>query len=793
MKLRILFFCCLAFFVSAKAQNVIKTTIQGKLIDGMTKQAIPYATVTLKDEAMKSVAGSITGDKGEFFLDTIPVGSYSIEFQFIGYKPLQKTIVLKAKLDLGTLSLQEDATLLKEISVKGEQTTVSLKLDKKTFLVGKDVLTQNGSVNDLLNGVPSVSVDPAGGISLRGNSNVNVLVNGRKTGLTQGNMLDQIPADQIEKVEVITNPSARYDAAGSAGIINLVLKKNKKGGFNGQLKVVAGLPNDTRVLPSINYKSDKINLFSTFGYRNSDYVGLYKTNQISTLPGLSTYSNILSNENRHDDGKNLYLGADFYLNDKNTITTAFFKNDTHDSDKIRLGYDYSKTDLGLDSSLLRNGTSSEIRDYNQLEFNYTRTFVKPGKKWTIDVLYDFWNSDKDWALSTQKLFPVVQNYMPIRTSSDGSSKDFLIQTDLVLPLQKNQNLELGIKAETRSVTSDFIAEQLSGNVWSVYQGINNKLNYREKIGSAYLQFSNNLGKLSYMLGLRTELTGVDIEDRTKIYTNKKEYSRLFPSVNASYPFKENATLQLNYSKRINRPSLGALYPFNEVTDLNSQFVGNPNLNPSYADVFELGFLKVFKTLTINPSVYAQLNRGVIQDYTFRNANGIFISTPINIEQETRRGIELSVLYNPAKWMNVNGELNAFDFKQKGIFNGEDLDFSGNAVTARLSLQLKFPKQFSIQTRYNFVGAKSNAQTKTKAINYADLGISKTLFKDKASVVLDGTNIFNSRQNKTSTKGENYVLNQISNFNAERYRLSFTYRFNLKSEQSIRQAKSGNRN
>jgi outer membrane receptor protein involved in Fe transport len=796
MKQNLLLLCLIGFFFTAYAQNSPlkkSTSLSGKLIDESTKEPITYATITVKNEAKSIIAGTMSGEKGEFNLDSIPTGIYLVEFQFIGYQSVSKTVMIshEIKIDLGTLSLMQDATLLKEVAIQGQQAAVSFKLDKKTFLVGKDVLSQNGSAIDLLNGVPSVAVSPTGSISLRGNANVSVLINGRRTGLILGNMLDQIPADQIEKFEVITNPSSRYDAAGSAGIINIVLKKNKKSGLSGQLKLIAGLPNDERVLPSINYKSDKVNIFSTFGYRNSDYVGLYKTNQVSNIPQVSKYLRNVQHENRHDDGKNMYFGADIYLNAQNTITAAFFKNATHDSDKIRLGYDYNAADFKLDSALLRNGTSSERRDYNQLEFNYTKNFQTAGKKFTIDMLYDFWNSDKNWNLATERIFPTVQSYRTIRTSSEGASKDFLLQTDFVVPVKKS-TFEMGIKAENRLVTSDYLAEEQRGNNWEVYQGINNNLDYNEKIGSGYLQFSQQLKKLSLMLGLRAELTKIEIEDEANTYLNRKAYSKLFPSVNLSYQLRETSTLQGNYSKRINRPSLNLLYPFNEVTDLNSQFVGNPDLNPSYADVLELGFLQNWGTLTFNPSIYYQKAKNYIQDFTFRNATGVFITSPVNIDEEIRKGIELSILFNPKKWIQLNGEFNVYDFKQKGSYQNKSVDFGAKALTSRVSLQLKFPKQFSFQSRYNLVGTQRNAQSTTKAINFVDIGASKMLLQDRATLVLEGTNIFDSRQTRRTINGENYILNQVINFNAARYRLSFTYRFNAKSD-AARQAKSGNRN
>lgn len=800
MKTRLLLFLtCFIFFEATAQQPAAKVPstgiVEGKLQDQVSKNTLAYVTVIIKDQASKMIAEVISNEKGLFQLDSIPAGTLTIEFRFMGYQTLVKPIQISpaAKLNLGTITLQEDAAQLKEVAVTAEKPGISLKLDKKVFEVGKDILSQNGSINDVLNGVPSVAVSPSGGISLRGNSNVLVLINGRRSGLTQSNALDQIPADQIERVEVITNPSSRYDASGSAGIINIILKKSKKGGFNGQLRLVGGTPNDNRINPSINYKSNKVNLFSTFGLRLSDYVGLYKTNQSTTTNGITTTLNQIQHENRHDDGKLLYFGADYFINERNTITAAFLKNSTHDHDKTNLNYAYSNLGNNTDSTLIRNGESWERRNYNQFEFNYTRTFLQPAKKFSIDMQYDFWNSDKDWNLATNKVLPAAEILPGIRTSSIGSSKDFLLQTDFIQPLTEKSTIEMGLKAENRKVTSDFKAEEAQWTDWIIFDNINNGLTYSELISSAYLQFGSKISKFSYLVGLRTEFTRINIQDRLDTYNNKKNYGRLFPTFNTSYQFTSGSTLQLNYSKRINRPSLNSLYPFNELTDFNAQYIGNPNLNPSYADVIEMEFLRRWSTITFNPSLYYQHNTGFIQDYTYRNQDGVFITTPINIKQEIRKGIELSTLYNPVKWLQVNSELNFYQFEQQGYYMERDLNYTGRVLTARLSTQIKLPSKFSFQGRYNFNGAQSTAQSRTGAVNSADFGLSKNFLKDKATVVCDVTNALNSRKYQTRTTGSDYVFTQTNNPNAARYRLSLVYRLNLKDSQAIRQAKSTNRN
>jgi len=790
---RLFFFIIILFSCAiGKAQQSI--TVHGTVQEQSSKDPLMYATVRIKDATAKLLAATITDEKGAFKLEFIPVDSATLELSLVGYQTLVRTLSKSnLSINLGVINLQPDATLLKEVAINGEQPSISLKLDKKIFQVGKDVLSQTGSSLDLLNGVPSVSVSPSGSVSLRGNSNVLVLIDGRRSGFTQGNALDQLSADQIERVEVITNPSSRYDAAGSAGIINIILKKNKKSGLNGQLSLVAGIPNETKITPSLNYKSSKINLFSTFGLRYSDYDGLYISDQSTNDAGTTNLLHKRQDEDRHDDAKMLYVGGDFLLNNHNTITAAFLNKTTNDHDKTSLQYDYTKKGQALDSTLLRTGESWEKRNYNQLEFNYTKTFDQPNRKYTIDMQYDFWNSDKDWNLFTRKLAPTITSFPGVRTSSIGASKDFMLQTDYVHPLDSVSTIEFGIKAENRRVTSDFKAERQNNNDWEILDGINNQLIYNELIGSTYVQFSSKWNKIAYQLGLRTELTKIGLEDRAGTFNSDKNYTRFFPTLNLTYPFSGNASLQASYSKRINRPSLFSLYPFNELTDFNAQYVGNPNLNPSYADVIELGFLKNWGKLTFNPSLYYQNNKDIVQDYTYRNSNELFITTPINIDGETRGGIELSTLYNPYQFLQFSMEVNAYYFKQKGFYANQDFNYSGQILTSRISAQLKLPKKLSFQGRYNFTGAQNNAQSRTASIHNIDFGAAKTFLKDKASLIFDVTNLFNLKKFETTTRGNNYLLSQLNSPNAARYRLTFVYKLNLKENQGVRQAKTGNRN
>lgn len=776
----------LFIFLSLYSVVTSAQTLSGTFVDKNDKNPVPNASVTLLDTAGKRVLLSNTDNKGKFVFNGTTTGRFVLNCNFVGYQVFTRNITLtKGKSDLGTLLLIPDAKQLKEVTVSGQTLALRLQPDKKIFEVGKDVLSQNGSVSDALNGIPSVMVSPQGEVSLRGNAGVTVLINGRRSGLTQGSALEQLQADQVDRIEVITNPSARYDAAGNAGVINIVLKKNKKAGFNGQVKVVAGTPNDTRLNPSLNYKSDKFNFFSTFGMRKSDYLGLYTTNQVSGATSL----NVLQNENRHDDGKMLYLGADYLISPKHTMTAAFLWNGTHDHDKTELNYDYRST--APDSSLRRNGESWERRNYHQLEYNYTQLFTNPKQKWTVDVQYDWWDSNKDWALGTQMLFPKTTSFPGILTNNRNTNRDLTVQSDWIQPIGKASVLELGIKTENRRVQYDFLAQQQKDGNYDTYMDLDNGLDYSEHIHGGYAQLSSKKGKFSYLGGLRMEITSIRTTGRNEPYNNHKDYTRLFPTLHLDYALTTASTLQAHYSRRINRPSLSQLSPYTELTDLNAQDMGNPNLNPAYTNMYELGFFYRKNTLTINPSVYTQFTKAPLVNYIFRNAEAIFITMPVNIATEYRQGFELNVVYNPLSVLQLSTDLNIYRFQQSGVYSDLNYNFSAGSSSGRLSAMWKLTKSMSIQGRYYYNGPSATAQSRTLAVHWADFGVSKSLLSDKLAIVADVTNIFDSRRYRTKTTGTDYTFSTMSRFNGARYRLSVVYK--LKQNAATREAKTGNRN
>ncbi|MDO5980574.1 TonB-dependent receptor domain-containing protein [Flavivirga spongiicola] len=772
------------------SQNQIK----GSITDA-SGEPLVYATTVLKTEKSELIEGVITNADGQFNLQQPKKGNYVLEIQYLGYEILKQNISIiedTKNVDLGRIILKEDANALDEVVVQGNTAEVSLKLGKKVFIVGKDLTSQNGSANDILSNVPSVNVSPTGEISLRGNSNVQVMINGRQSALTQSQALEQLSADIIESVEVITNPSAKYDASGSAGIINIILKKNRTSGFNGQARLMAGTPADHRAIANVNYRTNKFNVFANVGIRYSDYEGDYSKQQTTVENGITTFLDYNEDEDRHDDGRIYYLGTDYFINDKNAVTVAYYRNETKDTDVTKLNYDLSDSD-GNVNSLFTLGNSKEKRDYNQLEGNYTKTFDKKDQKFTIDFQYDFFNSNKKWTLNTDEVMPILMDLSDIRTIAKIDANDIVIQSDFTTPLNENSNFETGIKFENRSITNTFLAEELINGNFETIDNINNTLDYKEQIVSGYTQYNSKINKISYQVGLRLEATSIDIDASSAALNSKNNYTNLFPSANIGYEFTDKTSAQLSYSKRISRPSLWNLNPFFELKDFTSRFTGNPSLTPSYTDAFELSTIYKGSNFRLNPSIYYANTNDVFQYETTQDDNEVFTQKPINLDNEKRYGFELSATYNPLEWLRFSSDFNTYAFKQKGVINATNADFSDSTWFVNFTTNITPVKTVKLQTRLYYQGKKSTAQTETSAVTNLNFAINKSLFKNKGSIVFNISNALNSRKVKEKITGTNFDINQTRNRNAQRYSLSFLYKFNQKPTDRNREAKRSNRN
>lgn len=756
-------------------------SLSGKVLAEQSKQPLAHTGVTMLDPLNgKMIKSTLTDTNGNFKLSFEP-GRYTLKIAFISFKPYNlENQLLDKDTDLGTVLLKEDVKLLKAVSVVGEKSSVELNLDKKVFNVGQDLASKGGTASDILNNVPSVSVDANGAVSLRGNSGVRVLINGKPSTLLNNNGLAQLPAGNIEKVEVITNPSARYEAQGGAGIINIVLKKNQVMGLNGSLQVTAGDPANYAGNLNMSYKTEKINLFANMGYRYRNQYGDGSILQTTLHNGQASQLRQVWGIGRNDDLYNAYLGIDYYINEKNTITGSYNRDLLKNKDTTSYNYRYFNGNNTLDSAISRFEHYREPQIYNRLDLDYVKTFDQKDRKWTTSLRYDFWNDDENQDIRQQTYFPAGSPISQLLTRDIESSDDIYIQSDYVTGLSKAGRFEAGLRADLRAVRSDY---------WSRQDGVlleafTNKLKYDENLYSGYLQYANKSDRLSYQLGLRAELSDIGISDRKQTFKRSKTYLSLFPTVHLTYGLKENIDLQLSYSRRIERPSFYMLNTFSGLSDTRNLTMGNPDLDPSFTDSFELAFLRKWGKFTLNPSLYFSHNKNYIQ-YILKQVSTGFVSMPTNLDYENRYGLELNAMYNPLSWWRLAWDFNYYGYRQHGTYESIDYSQNNQTWTTRINSRMRFAKNLSIEGTFSYTGRNEDVQAINQSQYRVNAALSKDFFKERLSLTISGNNIFDSFVDKQVFTLANYRRETTFRPVGRSVLATLTYRINRKKTEKDR--------
>lgn len=772
-----LLFIALCLYNILFAQETPKIlTIKGKVIEKKSNLLLEFATISVINSSdNKIITGTITDDKGNFTVKTSS-GKYSIKVEFIGLKSVVlENIDLQTNQTIPTIYLEENTTQLETVEIKTEKSTIEHKLDKKIFNVGNDLISKGGNATDILNNVPSVNVTTEGVVSLRGNSGVRILINGKPSVLSANNGLEQIPSENIEKVEVITNPSSKYDSQGTAGIINIVLKKNKMSGFGSSAQITTGTPNNHALGYNVSYKNKKINLFSDLRYQ---YLTRFReesslrTNYNNNV--VDSYLESTANRVRNNKTFNIYFGGDYYFNDKNTITLSYYYRNNTSNDSADYKFNFLDNNRNFTQIITATETYREPQIANQIELNYIKTFDKIGKKFTINLQYNFWNDDENEAIQEEEKLPTISK-KALKSRDIESSKDFLFQTDYTIPITEKSKIEFGLKGEIRRINSDYEAFEDNTPITN----LTNLLNYKENIFGIYFQYGSSFKKLEYQLGLRTEHSNTGSNDRINLFNINKKYTNFFPTAHLTYGINDELNLQLSYSRRISRPQFWQLNPFGGIADRRNIRIGNPDLNPMFTDSYELGTLIKWKKLSINPSVYHQFSRNIFEDIRTTNASGNLVEQAINSGTESRLGAEISITYSPIKWLTLSGEMNYYKFNQKGVFSVSD-----NAFTSRLNSRIKF-STWNFQTNLNHQGARKSGQINADAQYWVDLGMGKDIWKEKATITFKIDNVFDSRISQGVVTGTDYTLDYDFKNARPRIYATFTCRFNRKKSDKDR--------
>ncbi|GAA4231833.1 outer membrane beta-barrel family protein [Postechiella marina] len=788
---KIILFILVFSISNLQAQRPIKkeVRISGKIIDKETQQPLEYATIAFFNKRTnKVVTGGITDTKGMF---NIPVdtGLYDITLEYISFKTITipNKKITKSE-NIGSFSLEIDLESLGEIEIIAEKTTVEVRLDKKIYNVGKDLTVRGGNVSDVLDNVPSVSVDAEGTVALRGNENVRILINGKPSGLVgldSSDALQQLPAEAIEKVEVITSPSARYEAEGTAGILNIILRRSKLQGLNGAITTNVGHPNAAGISGNINYRTGNINIFNTLSYNYKERPGYWYT-----------YTEYKANGNIFDEkrdwertnkGLTNNIGIEWYINDSASITTSvvYNNNDLNNNSTNHLNqYDANNNLIGNSLRL-----DPEKGDNNTLQyaFNFTKNFKKSGHKLT----FDFQHEDNEQNLKS--LINVDGQNTDILTQLEDESK-ILLRTDYVLPIGENSQIEMGYRGDFSNKSTDYKVELLNTNtnVFEVDNNLTNLFNFRNYIHALYTQYGNKINKFSYLLGLRMENTQLTLDQPTSNDFEKRNFTGLFPTINLSYEFSDSENITLGYNRRLSRPRSYYLNPFPSRSSLTNIFQGNPGLNPTYSGKIDLGYLNRFGKFILSSSLYYQESNDVIRfvsEDTQETVNidgqevPILQRGPSNIASEQRYGFEFNLTYTPIRKWRMNTDFNLFNAIIDGDYQGTSFDSENMTWRLRFSNKLTLPGAIDWQTNMSYRGASEDAQNVRDAVFSTNLAFSKDLFKEKASIAFNINDVFNSNKFSGTVETDDFISDREIRFRGVRsYNLSFTYRFNQKKKE-----------
>ncbi|KAA1242992.1 outer membrane beta-barrel family protein [Aquimarina sp. RZ0] len=738
--LLILFF----FTVGICAQNK-EILVSGSLVEAETGQPIPYATVVLNDINSKAtIAGAITNDDGLFEIKTTKKDFY-VEISFIGFKTIQlRDFKIKDnEVYLDKIKLYQDSQTLDEVVVRGEVSKTEFKLDKRVFNVGKDLSTAGASALEVLNNVPSVNVNIEGEISLRGAGGVQILINGKPSVLADesSNALGTITADMIQSIEVITNPSAKYEASGTSGILNIILKKEEKKGWNGSVSLNTGIPDNHSIGASLNRRTEKFNLFTQMG---AGYRSLPRDNEAINR-NLENGEVIFSEgENfRNETFFNITLGTDYHLNKYNVFTlSGNFAYEIEDQPS-ETSFRFFNEINTLISRSVREETTDATNPKWQYEFNWKKQF-KNNKDHTfqLSALGSFFGKDQS-SLFTDTTLEGEDVDNNQRTATNFQQADFTFKADYTNPLTEVYSIETGAQYVINDVGNDFEVKDFIDGEFVINENLTNDFEWDQKVLGIYgtLAYENKIWGIK--AGLRIENTDLETLLANTNEGNSRNFTNFFPSFHTSYTFSEKFSLQAGYSKRIFRPRLWDLNPFFNIRNNFNIRTGNPELQPEFTNSYELTSIYKIGKASMSSSLYHRYTTDVVERIsTF--VDNVNFTTPENIGTNSSIGFETNGKYNPVKWLTFTGDFNFNYFDRKGTFDGQIFDFTGNQWSTRLGSKISLPTDIDLELNGNYRSGFETVQGEQSGFAFLDIGMRKKILKGKIVANLGIRDVFASR-------------------------------------------------
>ncbi len=780
-------------FRSEDAPRMNGGVLTGRVVESVSDQPVEYVNVAIFPTGSdEMITGGITNENGMFRIENIPAGTYDIRLSFIGFQThrLEGITITseEPEKDTGTLRIDPTEEMMESVTVTADREMLLLNLDKTVFTVGRDMTATGGSAIDVMESIPSVTVDYDGNVSLRGSGNVTILIDGRPSYLES---LDQLPASMIDQIEVITNPSARHDPDGTAGIINVVMKRDRQQGTNGMVSANMGTGSKYDGSVHVNHRIDRWNFFGSYDFRIHGMEGYNVTNRDRITGGGDTLRQLYQYEDffRRGDFNNFRFGTDFFVDEKTTLTFSgtFNLRDTRPRN-------YSDVDLFLPASRQLN-TEMERRFEGfgrEYVLNYTRDFDREGRELMADVFYAVTSGEtvRDILVDTLGA-PDGRQLQSVESSTPG--RVITLQADYVHPWNDHSRFEVGVKSIFRDVEDDFRffdVDEASGSE-SLNPGYSNYFLFSEAIHSVYGIYAFTLGPLQVQAGLRAEQHDIDAEQRTTGDEFDRSLRNLFPSAHMRYFVADNHALFLNYSQRVNRPGISLLNPFVNYSDPMNISYGNPDLRPEFIDSYEAGyqFTKNRKAFTAT-LFYRETEDVISREMSLPTGDDMQSRTTFeNLQSSTSYGLETTVNYPLFPWWRLTGNFSYF-YRELEDERLPDWDYSGDSWMVQASSEWNVTDRISAQARFNYRSEEVTAgrtsgggcqqhggQGVLDDMYFLDLGVRVSVLDGDGTISLRLNDVFQSRTFDMYTYGESFTADLVRRRDSRALFIGFTWRFN----------------
>lgn len=776
--------------VVAQRNKDVVGSISGFVMDKVSGEPLESATIQVfiaKDSTL--VNGGTTDKAGYFKIENIQGGKYNVLISYIGYNSAyRKEVLITGKekdADLGTIKLSLNTEMTDVIEVITEAPVMTMDFEKKVYNVEKDIISQTGSATDVLKNIPSVTVDNDGNVSIRGNGNIKILINGKPSGLFGGDdniALENIPATSIEKVEVINNPSAKYEAEGIGGIINLILKQNQGFGYNGNLSISSGLKDRYNIGAGIRLKQEKLAFSLNYSWRKFTMTGSGNGFRENLFTDSLRFLNQNSEFNGRMNSHFLSAGFDYNFTNKHSLSlSAGFNIRDRKRDEQSNSLFTNNNNL-FNSSFISKNFNDESGNNIDISLTHKLEFENKGQELISSLSYSGNKNDQTIKLRVQDYDAnnnPLNNTPELEENIMNSKYNFItFQSDYVHPISKDSKLEAGLKFNYKNILSDqnYNLFDYNTNTWIPEISKNNNSDYKDYIPAAYLIFSNKYKNFSYKAGIRAEYTSVKFNVVQNANDYSSNYFSLFPSLFLSQKISKSDEVQFNYARRINRPNMRYLNPFTDYSDPFNLRSGNPYLNPEYINSLELGYVKYLDFAVITSSVFFRNINDPINWYRSVDSNGVSLVTFKNLGNKNSYGIEIISQTSFTKWWNTNINFSYFKIDSRGNDGQRDFDNSTYSYSAKLMSNMLIPNLFDFQLSYYYMGRSVSAQGTIEPFQSFDVAFKKDFFFKRLSISLQLSDIFNQQKYQYNTSGTGFISENIRKRDSRMAMLTFTYRF-----------------